>query len=265
MPSKKYLPTSDVNLISNGVKCKWRCIRDTTRNIPRIANLYHDSKKEMSIPLENINLNVEILNSSADIKFSQTFKNESENPIECIYKFPSDAAYTIVGLEVKIGDNIINTKIMEKEQAKQKYDDAVASGNTAVKLNFDEKLPDVIELNVGQLQPGDTALVTVSMIAELEVIKHGFYSFIFPLNFFPLIGDEKKNWKNEDEPQPAEFNASIKVQSSSIITNLDVSHKGFAFEQSEDRCVFLKFQTPPTWKSVVDFNFFLNIFILLFP
>ena len=125
---------------------------------------------------------------------------------------------------------------MEKEQAKQEYDDAVASGNTAVKLNFDEKLPDVIELNVGQLLPGDTALVTVSMIAELEVIKHGFYSFIFPLNFFPLIGDKKKNWKNEDESQPAEFNASIKIQSSSIITNLDVSHKGFAFEQSEDRC-----------------------------
>ena len=189
----------------------------------------------MSIPLENINLNVEILNSSADIKFSQTFKNESENPIECIYKFPSDSAYTIVGLEVKIGDNIINTKVMEKEQAKQEYDDAVASGNTAVKLNFDEKLPDVIELNVGQLQPGDSALVTVRMIAELEVVKHGFYSFIFPLNFFPLIGDEKKNWEN-DEPQSAEFNANIKIQSSSIITNLDVSHKGFAFQQSEDEC-----------------------------
>ena len=201
-----------------------------------LRSLYHDRKKEMQIPLAKMKLKVEILNSLASIKFSQTFINESKSPIECKYKFPSDAAYTIVGLEVKIRDNIINTKVMKKLQVEQMYDDAVDSGNTAVKLNFDEKLPDVIELSVGQLQPGDTALVTVNMIAELEVIKHGFYSFIFPLNFFPLIGNKKKYSRSANKLLPAEFKASIKIQSSSMITNLDVSHKEFEFEQNEDGC-----------------------------
>ena len=33
---------------------------------------------------------------------------------------------------------------MEKKKAKEKYDDAVASGNTAAMMTQDEKLPDVI-------------------------------------------------------------------------------------------------------------------------
>jgi hypothetical protein len=53
---------------------------------------------------------------------------------------------------------------MEKEQAEKEYDDAVASGQTAVKLNFDKKLPDVIELNIGQLQEGQEVKITVKMV-----------------------------------------------------------------------------------------------------
>jgi hypothetical protein len=63
-----------------------------------------------------------------------------------------------------VGDKEVYAEIMEKEQAKKEYDDAVASGQTAVKLNFDKKLPDVIELNIGQLQEGQEVKITVKMV-----------------------------------------------------------------------------------------------------
>jgi hypothetical protein len=62
---------------------------------------------------------------------------------------------------------------MKKEEAKEKYDDAVAAGHTAVKLNYDEKLPDIIEMNIGQLKGKQKAEITVEMVCELEVIKNG--------------------------------------------------------------------------------------------
>jgi hypothetical protein len=38
---------------------------------------------------------------------------------------------------------------MEKDKAEQKYDDSIASGNTAVKMTYDEDVPDVLNLNIG--------------------------------------------------------------------------------------------------------------------
>lgn len=41
------------------------------------------------------------------------------------------------------------TKITEKEEAKEKYNDAIASGNTAVKVSFDEEVADILNINIG--------------------------------------------------------------------------------------------------------------------
>ena len=234
--STKILPSSQISLISSVAKCRCWCIRPPCWNIPPITNLYPVADPSKPIPLSKLKLEGSIQNSSASMSFLQTFKNDSETPVECIYKFPSDYTFAVVGLSVTVGDKTIETEIMEKKQAEQKYDDAIAAGHTAVKLNYDEKLPDIIELNIGQLQPGDTAQVAVRMVAELEVIKHGFFSFVFPLDFFPRYGAEQGLLGETGKLLPAEFEADITLKSSSIITNLDVSHKGFAFEQSEDGC-----------------------------
>ena len=71
---------------------------------------------------------------------------------------------------------------MEKEEAKEKYSDSVASGNTAVKVNFDEEVADILNINIGFLQPNKLAKITVEMISLLETTttcgtKKGFYTF----------------------------------------------------------------------------------------
>ena len=203
-------------------------------NIPSIANLYKVEEKSSPFPLENLKLIGDITNSSASLSFIQTFKNDSEVPIEWIYKFPSDYSFAVVGLTVKIGDKTIKAEVMEKKQAEAKYDDALAAGHTAIKLNYDEKLPDIIELNIGQFQPGDTAEITVKMVWELEVIKHGFFSLIFPLDFFPRYGNKEGILGELGEYLPSNFEAEFTIRSSSEITNLDVSHENMEFEQSDD-------------------------------
>jgi Ca-activated chloride channel family protein len=139
---------------------KMRCIS----NIPNIAFLHPVEEDTKPPVLMNLSLSGSIHNSAASLSYKQVFKNESDKSIECVYKFPSDRFFAVTALKVKVGDREIHTEIMEKKQAEEKYDDAVAAGHTAVKLNFDEKLPDVIELNIGHLLPGTTAEVTVDIV-----------------------------------------------------------------------------------------------------
>ena len=175
--------------------------------IPQIANLYTTNDK--TVGLKNLKADVSIVNSSAMINYLQVFQNDSRHPIECVYKFPSDYYFAVVGVSVKIGDKLIETEIMEKKKAEEKYEDAVTAGHTAVKLNLDEKLPDIIELNIGQLQSNEIAEVRVKMVCELEVIMHGHYSFIFPLSFVPKYGDPKGVKGESGIYIPVKFEANI--------------------------------------------------------
>jgi Ca-activated chloride channel homolog len=133
-------------------------------NIPSVTNLYQVDHLEKSLALTGLHLEGEIHNSTAVVSYRQSFKNTEDSPIECVYKFPSDRYFAVTGLHVKVGEKEIDAEIMEKEKAEEKYDDAVAAGHTAAKMNFDKKLPDVIELNIGQLQKEQEAEITVKMV-----------------------------------------------------------------------------------------------------
>jgi Ca-activated chloride channel family protein len=54
-------------------------------------------------------------------------------------------------MTITLGDKVIEAQLMEKEEAKEKYDDAVAIGK-AVAILEEKKL--FIELNIGNLMPG---------------------------------------------------------------------------------------------------------------
>ena len=55
-------------------------------------------------------------------------------------------------MNVTIGDTTIEGRILEKERAKQKYDDAVAAGKSAAIVN--ETSQEVLSLQIGNIPPG---------------------------------------------------------------------------------------------------------------
>ena len=102
-------------------------------------------------PLEKSTLSVEILNSVAAVTFDQIYVNKLKAPLECVYQFPVDKAFAVSKVEVEVGDKQISTKIMEKEEAKQLYEDSTASGHTAALVSYDEEVSDVLTLNLGSI------------------------------------------------------------------------------------------------------------------
>jgi len=74
---------------------------------------------------------------------------------------------------------------MEKSEARERYDDAIASGHTAAKMEENEALPDILSLNLGHLKAGKKAVITINLVTKLNAVSNDFYNFIFPLYFIP--------------------------------------------------------------------------------
>ena len=83
---------------------------------------------------------------------------------------------------VTIADKTIEAKILEKEKAKEKYDDAIAAGNSAALMN--ETSQEMLSLQIGNLLPGQEAKVEMEIIQQVE-IKEGAFDFVFPYKYFP--------------------------------------------------------------------------------
>ena len=65
----------------------------------------------------------------ANITVNMTYYNPRDaNPIECAYELPLELKTLLSSLQIKVGDSVIEATVREKEQAQQKYEDAVASG-----------------------------------------------------------------------------------------------------------------------------------------
>ncbi len=64
---------------------------------------------------------------------------------------PLKEEYALVKLDIQIGDRKIEGKIMAKEKAKEKYDDALAAGHTSALGSENNKAQ--ISLNLGNLLP----------------------------------------------------------------------------------------------------------------
>ena len=89
--------------------------------------------EKVLLPLKSIDIKSELRGAVAITNVELSYINPtSDNPFECTYSFPIDKNTVLAKFEAIIDDKVVQTKIMEKEAAQERYEDAVASGNTAV-------------------------------------------------------------------------------------------------------------------------------------
>ena len=85
---------------------------------------------------------------------------------------------------------------MEKEKAQDKYDNAVSSGNQAALMK--EAKGEFLELQIGNIKPGQTATIEITIVQHLES-TNGAFNFEFPLTYFPKYTIPKKDRTEEDK------------------------------------------------------------------
>ena len=147
-----------------------------------------------ALPLKSTDVRVDISGVIADVVVTQRYKNEGTVPIEAKYLFPGSTRAVVNGLQVRIADRLITAQIREKQQARIEYDQARKEGKTAALL--EQHRPNVFQMNVANILPGDDVLVELRY-NELLVPQDGNYQFVYPTVVGPRYAGTASNAPSE--------------------------------------------------------------------
>ena len=117
------------------------------------------------MPLKKVDIKSELRGATAISTIELTYVNpHKENPLECTYVFPLEKTTLLAKFEAVIDDRVIETKVMKKEKAQERYEDAIASGNAAV-LAERTKKQETMTIKLGNLLPGQEATLKLHIVS----------------------------------------------------------------------------------------------------
>ncbi len=146
-----------------------------------------------ALPLKATSAQVDIAGVIADVKVKQVYKNEGKSPLEAIYIFPGSTRAAVYAMKMTIGERTIVAKIEKRETARQQYEQAKQEGKSASLL--EQQRPNVFQMNVANIMPGDEIVVEMSY-TELLVPTDGMYEFVYPT----VVGPRYSNMPADTAP-----------------------------------------------------------------
>ena len=120
----------------------------------------------------------------------QYFTNKLNKSIELIISFPLKHEIQLSKFLISIGNKTIVSKVLEKEKAKEKYNDAIASGNTGFLSTFDESYSNYT-INIGNILPQEKVKLT-SIFNQMITSDDMSYEFSFMEHYPCFVYDRKK-------------------------------------------------------------------------
>ena len=136
-----------------------------------------ENESAEQLPLKSATAEVNIAGVIADVTLKQVYKNQGDRPIEAIYVFPGSTRAAVSGMKMTIGERIIEATIEERNKARQDYEEAKQNGQSASLL--EQQRPNVFQMNVANIIPGDEIVVELRY-TELLIPDEGIYEFVFP-------------------------------------------------------------------------------------
>ncbi|MBM3122911.1 MAG: VWA domain-containing protein, partial [Chloroflexi bacterium] len=117
------------------------------------------------VPLMGVKVEAELRDFAVHQTITQRYRNTEPDPIEAVYVFPIDEGAAVCGFNAVIDGRLIVGKVMEREAAFDRYDEALARGHGAYLL--DQERPDVFTASVGNLPPGSEVMIQIMTVALL--------------------------------------------------------------------------------------------------
>jgi len=183
--------------------------------------------KEKQDDIVYISSEINEIFSATEVK--QSFTNELESPIELSISFPIIEKLTLSKFVVTIDDKMIISKVLSKDKAEEKYNDAVSSGNVGFISRFEENYK-TYSVNIGNLQPKKQIKLTSIFIEMIDTTDLS-YQFNIMENYpsFHYNGYEYQNTENK------KINAIFKIETQSKITRLIAP---FLNEETKNNCIY---------------------------
>jgi Ca-activated chloride channel family protein len=137
---------------------------------------------EGALPLAALEVRALVTGLSATTRVRQRFVNTHDRAIEATYVFPLPDRGAVRDFRLRVAGREVVGELKERGQARQEYAQAIASGHRAAIA--EEERPDVFTMRVGNLPPGEEAVVELELIAPLDYVA-GEAEWRFPLVVAP--------------------------------------------------------------------------------
>lgn len=187
------------------------------------------------LPLLSTAAEVNIAGVMANVTVTQVYKNSGKQAIEAIYVFPASTLAAVHGMTMTIGDRVIIARIDERNRARQAYEDARENGQGASLL--EQQRPNVFQMNVANIMPGDTITVELKY-SELLRPKENIYEFVYPAVVGPRyssqgvdLASSSDSWTGnpylrEGEKPPYDYGMKLSLNAGMAVKEISCpSHK----------------------------------------
>jgi Ca-activated chloride channel family protein len=134
------------------------------------------------LPLKAMDVQTRIDGLLAQTTLCQTFLNPLDEPLEATYIFPLPDRAAVTAFRMEVAGRVVEGVLKERGEARRDYDQAIQSGKRAAIT--EEERPGVFTLRVGNLMPGETATIRLTLNGPLEY-SEGEATFRFPLVVAP--------------------------------------------------------------------------------
>ncbi|MQA05153.1 MAG: VWA domain-containing protein [Streptosporangiales bacterium] len=135
-----------------------------------------------SLPLVAVAIEGDIRDLVATTVVKQTFRNTRTTGIEATYVFPLPDRAGVTSFVADLAGRVVEGRLDERGKAREEYDQALAAGHRAAIAEEDR--PGVFTIRVGNLQPGEEAVVTLTLTGPLPVEDQA-AEYRFPLVVAP--------------------------------------------------------------------------------
>ncbi|MEZ6036507.1 MAG: VIT domain-containing protein [Planctomycetota bacterium] len=135
-----------------------------------------------TLPLQQTRLVVRAAGGMASVRLVQTFANPHREPLHVRYQLPLPADAAVGGFSFRLGDQVVQGVIDGRSRARERFEQAIASGRTAALLEQDRS--SVFSQELGNLPPGAEVEATITLDQPLQWLDDG-WQWRFPTTVAP--------------------------------------------------------------------------------
>ena len=147
--------------------------------------------QKLNLPSLKSDVEVDIEADLAKVTVVQTFINPTKAPLHATYLFPLNKDAAVHGMQMEIGDEIVEAKIKKKKKAEQIFKKAKVEGKAASLLT--QHRPNMFTQKIANLIPGLPIKVTLRYVQTIPKIDND-YRLVVPLivgpRYQPLVPDD---------------------------------------------------------------------------
>ena len=175
--NRVFLPPLFAMLMLLAASAQGQPMEEANKTLSPYFFVKSDDPRVDQLPLKSTSADIKVVGVIADVIVRQVYKNEGKTPLEAIYIFPASTRAAVYGMRMTIGKRTIIAKIEKRQEARRQYEEAKQQGKSASLL--EQQRPNVFQMNVGNILPGDAIQVEMKY-TELLVPMDGIYEFVYP-------------------------------------------------------------------------------------